>query len=92
MSQRNESWTESERDGVSKWLIHRAALHAPESLSLRLEEEWLADLECRSTALSETGPGVGLLLGDRGDRYRVLLDSSSSRYSSRNSEGISRAC
>ena len=43
MSQRNELGTKSEIDGVSKWLIHRAALQAPESLSSRLEEEWLAD-------------------------------------------------
>ena len=59
MSQRNEPWTESEIDGVSKWLIHHAALQAPESLSSRLEEEWLADLECRSTALARLGLALG---------------------------------
>jgi hypothetical protein len=59
MSQRNEGWTESEIDDVSKWLIHHAALQAPESLSSRLEEEWLADLECRSTALSRLRLALG---------------------------------
>jgi len=59
MSLRNEGWTESEINGVSKWLIHHAALQAPESLSSRLEEEWLADLECRSTALSRLGLALG---------------------------------
>jgi TonB family protein len=33
-------------------LIHHAAHRAPESLSSRLEEEWLADLETRSSAFS----------------------------------------
>jgi hypothetical protein len=59
MSQRNERWMESEVDGVFKWLIHHAALQAPESLSSRLEEEWLADLECRYTALSRLGLALG---------------------------------
>jgi hypothetical protein len=34
------------------WLIRHAARGAPESLSSRLEEEWLADLESRSSAQS----------------------------------------
>ncbi len=68
MSQRNELWTESEMDSVSHWLIHHAARRAPEFLSSRLEEEWLADLESRSSALSRLALGVGLLLGDRRDR------------------------
>jgi hypothetical protein len=59
MSQRNAGWTESEIDGVFGWLIHHAALQAPESLSSRLEEEWLADLGCRSTALSRLGLALG---------------------------------
>ena len=42
----------SERDRVSHWLIHHAALAAPASLSERLEEEWLADLATRRSALS----------------------------------------
>jgi hypothetical protein len=43
MSRRNVLWTEFEIDGVSHWLIHHAARRAPESLSSRLEEEWLAN-------------------------------------------------
>jgi hypothetical protein len=59
MSQRDERSMHQEMDRVSKWLIHRAALQAPESLSSRLEEEWLADLECRSTARSRLGLALG---------------------------------
>jgi hypothetical protein len=59
MSQRNARWAESEIDGVSHWLIHHAARRAPESLCSRLEEEWLADLECRSSALSRLGLALG---------------------------------
>jgi hypothetical protein len=59
MSRRNELWTESEIDGVSHWLIHHAARRAPESLSSRLEEEWLADFESRSSALSRLGLALG---------------------------------
>jgi hypothetical protein len=59
MSQRNERWAESEIDGASHWLIHHAACRAPEALSSRLEEEWLADLECRSSALSRLGLALG---------------------------------
>jgi hypothetical protein len=59
MSQRNERSTQSELEGVSRWLIHHAAHRAPESLSSRLEEEWFADLECRSSALSRLGLALG---------------------------------
>jgi TonB family protein len=59
MSQRNERSTQAELNGVSHWLIHHAAHRAPESLSSRLEEEWLADLESRSSALSRLGFAVG---------------------------------
>jgi hypothetical protein len=59
MSRRNVLWTEFEIDGVSHWLIHHAARRAPESLSSRLEEEWLADLESRSSALSRLGLALG---------------------------------
>jgi hypothetical protein len=59
MSQRNERSTQPDSSRVPHWLIHHAAQRAPESLSARLEEEWLADLECRPTALS----GLGLALG-----------------------------
>ncbi len=59
MSQRNERSTPPELDGVTHWLIHHAARRAPESLSSRLEEEWLADLESRSSALSRLRFAVG---------------------------------
>jgi TonB family protein len=59
MSQRNERSTQAEVNGVSHWLIHHAAHRAPESLSSRLEEEWLADLESRSSALSRLRFAVG---------------------------------
>jgi hypothetical protein len=59
MSQRNERSTQSELEGVAHWLIHHAARGAPESLSERLEEEWLADLECRSSALSRLALALG---------------------------------
>jgi TonB family protein len=59
MSQRNERSTQAELNGVSHWLIHHAAHRAPESLSSRLEEEWLADLESRSSALSRLRFAVG---------------------------------
>jgi TonB family protein len=52
MSQRNERSSQPEFNGVTHWLIHHAAHRAPDSLSSRLEEEWLADLESRSSALS----------------------------------------
>jgi len=52
MSQRNERSTRPGSDGVTEWLIHQAAHRAPESLSSRLEEEWLADLASRSAPLS----------------------------------------
>jgi TonB family protein len=52
MSQRNERSTPLELQGMTGWLIHHVARRAPESLSARLEEEWLADLGSRSSALS----------------------------------------
>ena len=59
MSQRNEEWMGREIATVSHWLIRHAASRAPETLSSRLEEEWLADLECRSSALSRLGLALG---------------------------------
>lgn len=59
MSQRNERSTQSELGRVTHWLIHHAAHRAPESLSSRLEEEWLADLESRSSALSRLRLALG---------------------------------
>lgn len=52
MSQRNERSRQPEFNGVTQWLIHHAARRAPDSLSSRLEEEWLADLESRSLGWS----------------------------------------
>jgi TonB family protein len=46
-------------DRVSHWLIHHAACRAPESLSERLEEEWLADLEVRCSAASRLRFSLG---------------------------------
>lgn len=59
MSQRNEQSTQPDLRGVPLWLIHHAAHRAPESLSSRLEEEWLADLESRSSALSRLRFAMG---------------------------------
>ncbi len=59
MSQRNGRSMQFELESVFHWLIHHAARGAPESLSSRLEEEWLADLECRSSALSRLGLALG---------------------------------
>jgi periplasmic protein TonB len=59
MSQRNERSTQPEVGGVTHWLIHHAARRAPESLSSRLEEEWFADLESRSSELSRLRFAVG---------------------------------
>jgi TonB family protein len=59
MSPRNERSMEPNMDGVTHWLIHQAARVAPETLSSRLEEEWLADLESRSSVLSRLRFAVG---------------------------------
>jgi hypothetical protein len=59
MSQRNERSAQPEPGGVAPWLIHHAARRAPDSLSSRLEEEWLADLESRSSALSRLRLALG---------------------------------
>jgi periplasmic protein TonB len=39
-------------DAFGHWLIHHAALRAPDSLRERLQEEWLADMAARSSTLS----------------------------------------
>jgi TonB family protein len=59
MSQRNERSMQSNFTGVTHWLIHQAAHRAPDSLSARLEEEWLADLQSRTTSLSRLRFAVG---------------------------------
>jgi hypothetical protein len=59
MSQRNERSKHPEFESVAHWLIHHAARRVPESLSSRLEEEWLADLESRSSAQSRLRLALG---------------------------------
>jgi hypothetical protein len=59
MSQRNEGWMQPGLDGVTHWLIRRAAGRAPEDLGARLEEEWLADSEAHAAALSRLSFAVG---------------------------------
>jgi hypothetical protein len=59
MNQRNFRSTQPELDRVIPWLIHQAARRAPERLFSRLEEEWLADLESRASALSRLRFAVG---------------------------------
>jgi TonB family protein len=44
---------------VTHWLIHHAARHAPGSLAERLEEEWLADLEVRTSGVSRLRFAIG---------------------------------
>lgn len=59
MRQRNERSAQLYLVDVTHWLIHQAAVRAPESLSARLEEEWLADWESRSSALSRLRLSLG---------------------------------
>jgi periplasmic protein TonB len=59
MSELNGKSTSSGLDAVCRWLIHYSARRAPEPLPPRLEEEWLADLECRSSALSRLRFAIG---------------------------------
>jgi TonB family protein len=46
-------------DGFSRNLVHRAARRAPEALSERLEEEWLADMAERRGGFSRLRLAVG---------------------------------
>jgi len=59
MSQRNVKSVPGWTEGVSRWLIYHAAARAPQSLSRRLEEEWLADLIARSSAMSRLRFAIG---------------------------------
>jgi TonB family protein len=45
--------------GFAHWLIRRAARSAPEALSGRLEEEWLADLRARPSGWSRARLAIG---------------------------------
>jgi hypothetical protein len=76
MSQRNERSTRTDSSSVTHWLIRQAAHRAPEALASRLEEEWLADLEFRSTAFSRLRFAAGccwagLVIGNDYPRSRV---------------------
>jgi len=46
-------------EGLARWLIQQAARTAPPSLSERLEEEWLADLEVRRGCFERLRLAVG---------------------------------
>jgi hypothetical protein len=59
MSQRDQQSMQFELDRVTHWLIHQAARRAPECLCSRLEEEWLADSQYRSSALARLRFAVG---------------------------------
>jgi TonB family protein len=81
MSQRNERSTQPELGGVIHWLIHHAAHRAPQSLSSRLEEEWLADVASRTAALSKLRFALGccwatLVIVNESARSRVPAASS----------------
>jgi TonB family protein len=54
-SERTLDWLE----GITQHLVHSAARHAPEALSARLEEEWLADLAERHGRLSRVRFALG---------------------------------
>jgi protein TonB len=45
--------------GLSGWLIRHAARTAPEELAARLEEEWLSDLDARSSPISRLRFALG---------------------------------
>ena len=81
MSQRNERSTPLGLKGMTGWLIHHAARRAPDSLSSRLEEEWLADLASRSSAWSRLRFAMGccwasLVIVSECPRSRVPASSS----------------
>jgi TonB family protein len=59
MSQRKERSTQPELRSMTHWLVHQAAHRAPQALSSRLEEEWLADLASRSAASSKLRFAIG---------------------------------
>jgi outer membrane biosynthesis protein TonB len=46
-------------DGIARSLVQHAAHQAPASLAQRLEEEWLADFEERSSGLARLRFGIG---------------------------------
>src|SRR5438309_364567 len=46
-------------DELARWLVQQAARSAPDSLSERLEEEWLADMEARKGHAARLRFGLG---------------------------------
>jgi TonB family protein len=77
---RDERSMQLEMNGLPKWLIHQAAHRAPGSLSSRLEEEWLADLESRASSLSRLRFALGccwatLVIANEYPRSRVAAVS-----------------
>jgi TonB family protein len=60
-------------DGLCRWLIHHAARHAPDSLSERLEEEWLADMAARPSTLSRLRFAIGCCWATRVIAYEQRL-------------------
>jgi TonB family protein len=54
-SERELDWI----DGFSRTLVHRAAQRTPETLSERLEEEWLADMAERNGSFSRLRLAIG---------------------------------
>ena len=56
---RAEDPSRTHRHGFAHWLICRAARGAPDSLSERLEEEWLAHMQSRPASLSRLTFALG---------------------------------
>ena len=71
MSQRKVEWT----DEFSHWLIHHAAGRAPDSFTERLQEEWLADMAARPSALSRLRFAIGCCWATRVIAYEHQPDS-----------------
>jgi hypothetical protein len=65
MGRKDVRMTPRDFSSATHWLIRRAARRAPQDLSSRLEEEWLADLESRSTAFSKLGFALGCCWASR---------------------------
>jgi TonB family protein len=81
MNQRKDSAPDSQgdpvdsrsTDGLSHWLIHRAALRGPDTLRERLEEEWLADIAARTSSLSRLRFAIGCCWATRVIAYEQSL-------------------
>jgi hypothetical protein len=83
MSQRDRRSRLPDADGVTHWLISSAARRAPDYLSSRLEEEWLADLESRISALARLRFAMGCcwavaVIGQDYRRGRIACSSAAS--------------